>query len=106
MDWFYVSNQQKCGPVPEAQIDDLMRAGTIHGDTLVWHEGLADWQPLRLLRPAAPPPLPPQMPPIIPQDQFATCIECQRSFSQDNMVRLNHSWVCAECKPPLSPAPA
>ena len=95
MDWFYVANNQQAGPVPEAALDDLLRSGTISGETLVWHSGLAEWQPLRAARPGLAP-----APPIIPQTSAVThCAECRKVFPQSEMAFLNRSWVCAACKP-------
>ena len=27
------------------------------------------------------------------------CIECDKAFPLDELVHINHSWVCAQCKP-------
>jgi hypothetical protein len=45
MNWYYVENGQQRGPLTEAQLDDLAKAGTIKSDTLVWAEGMANWLP-------------------------------------------------------------
>jgi hypothetical protein len=45
MDWYYVANGQQAGPVDETQLAELARTGAILFDTLVWHEGLANWRP-------------------------------------------------------------
>jgi len=42
--WFYASNGQQQGPYPDAQLRDLIARGTVTADTLVWSEGMADWQ--------------------------------------------------------------
>jgi hypothetical protein len=42
--WFFASNGQQQGPVPEAQLRDLIARGSITPDTLVWSEGMAGWQ--------------------------------------------------------------
>lgn len=53
MNWYYALNGQQQGPVPETEIASLAAAGTITADTLIWSEGLPDWQPLSLALPAA-----------------------------------------------------
>ncbi|HEU0008219.1 MAG TPA: DUF4339 domain-containing protein, partial [Verrucomicrobiae bacterium] len=53
MNWFYALGGQQQGPVDDGQLDALAAAGTITPDTLVWREGLANWQPLRQARPAS-----------------------------------------------------
>jgi len=77
--WFYAeSSREHRGPVPREEIAALFHSGHISADTLVWRQGLGDWQPLRGLadelglheqaappvtvNPASVPPLPPPMP--------------------------------------------
>jgi hypothetical protein len=42
--WFFASQGQQQGPYPEAQLHDLIAKGTVTAATLVWSEGMADWQ--------------------------------------------------------------
>ena len=42
--WFYASDGQQKGPLPEAQLRDLITRGMVRADTLVWTEGMAGWQ--------------------------------------------------------------
>jgi hypothetical protein len=42
--WFFASNGQQQGPVPEAQFRDSIARGAITPDTLVWTEGMSGWQ--------------------------------------------------------------
>jgi hypothetical protein len=96
MDWFYISNSQQCGPVSDLQLDELLRAGTLTHDTLAWRQGQPEWQPLRAVRPTASPAL---APPPIQGPGIETCAECRQPFAKTDLVFLNHSWVCAKCKP-------
>jgi len=75
MNWFYVDAGQQAGPVPDEQLDELVRSGKVRGDTLVWREGLANWQPYSQARPegvqppapmAPPPPIAGAAPPFAP----------------------------------------
>ncbi len=50
MDWYYVDNGRRIGPVDDATLDLLVRAGAVAAGTLVWHEGMADWQPYAAAR--------------------------------------------------------
>ena len=52
MNWYYVKAGQQTGPVDEAQLDALRSSGQIEAETLVWREGMANWQPYREARPA------------------------------------------------------
>ena len=54
MSWYYADGGQQVGPIEEAALDELVRQGTVRGDTLVWREGMASWQPHGTLRPAPP----------------------------------------------------
>jgi hypothetical protein len=42
--WFFASQGQQQGPFPEAQLREFIARGTVGADTLVWTEGMADWQ--------------------------------------------------------------
>ncbi len=92
MDWYYVDSGNRAGPVDETELDRLVRDGVITASTLVWHAGMADWQPYEKTRAAAP-----TSPGIGTAE--TVCCECGRTFSQDDMIRYQDSWVCAECKP-------
>jgi uncharacterized RDD family membrane protein YckC len=41
-----VKNGEKQGPYSEAQVREMLAAGSIAGTDLTWHEGLPDWVPL------------------------------------------------------------
>jgi len=65
MNWFYVDAGQQAGPVPDEQLDELVRNGKVRGDTLIWREGLANWQPYSQARPEGIQPAPPPPPPMV-----------------------------------------
>ena len=43
--WYYLQGGQQEGPVDGRQLQELVRAGTIQPDDLLWREGMADWSP-------------------------------------------------------------
>jgi len=45
--WYYERGGNSIGPVSQAEVCRLIRTGAIAGSTLLWTEGMADWQPLR-----------------------------------------------------------
>jgi len=106
VDWFYVQNGRQIGPVPVKQFDDLVRSGRITLETLVWREGLVNWQPFgsisatpsSLPTPPAPPPPPGAPPPMLP-GALTACAECGFAFPQSEMIPFASSWICAKCKP-------
>lgn len=42
--WYYITNNQQSGPVNEEEITRLIQNGTIGRDTLLWTEGMDNWQ--------------------------------------------------------------
>lgn len=77
--WYYAEgNRQQQGPLPAETLVERYRAGAITLDTLVWRDGLAQWQPLAELaeelglEAAEPPPADPHTPPPLPPFSVAT----------------------------------
>jgi uncharacterized membrane protein YhaH (DUF805 family) len=64
--WFYAQNGERQGPVNENEAQQLVQAGTIGADTLVWTEGMQDWAKASAVLPmmggTPPPPPPPAAP--------------------------------------------
>ena len=67
--WYYAVDGEQKGPIDAAELNLLIAVSTIGPDTLVWREGMADWQPAAAAlpdseipegweRPATPPPPP------------------------------------------------
>ena len=50
MNWYYSNGGTQAGPIDETELNRLVTLGTVRSDTLVWHEGLASWQPLGVVR--------------------------------------------------------
>lgn len=42
--WFFASQGQQKGPFPEAKLRELIAAGVVTAATLVWTEGMVNWQ--------------------------------------------------------------
>jgi hypothetical protein len=63
--WFFAHEGKQQGPCPEDQLRDLIARGAVGHDTLVWTEGMANWQragEVPGLMPAGMPPPPPLRP--------------------------------------------
>lgn len=43
--WYVNGDGARQGPVDMAELPNLIGAGAVRGDTLVWAEGMAEWQP-------------------------------------------------------------
>lgn len=87
MHWYYADNGQQAGPVSDAELDTLIQNGKVTPETLIWHEGMADWRPCAQARMADSPP------------GNRLCAECGRPFPKDDLIRLEEHWICADCKP-------
>jgi len=44
--WYYAHGSEKKGPIGAVEFDQLVAAGEIASDTLVWCKGMTGWQPL------------------------------------------------------------
>jgi uncharacterized RDD family membrane protein YckC len=104
MNWYYVDAGQQAGPVDDTQMQELVRFGKVQPETLVWHEGMANWQSyqevakpgIRLATAPAPAPMAASL--AQPGDQ-ATCGECGGVFNVQDMIQYGTIRVCARCKP-------
>lgn len=47
MDWFVAKNGEQTGPHTEDAIRAMLARGEVLPESLVWHAGMSDWQPLR-----------------------------------------------------------
>jgi hypothetical protein len=47
--WWYEREGQQAGPVPQAEILELVRSGRLDPGARVWRDGLPSWTPLRLV---------------------------------------------------------
>src|SRR5687767_935138 len=83
MPWFYANAGQQVGPVTDAEFDQLLRDGTIQSTTLVWREGMAEWQPYG----------------TVGHTSAIACSVCGKSFAPDAVVEIGGATVCAQCKP-------
>jgi uncharacterized RDD family membrane protein YckC len=98
MKWYYADAGRQVGPVEDAQLDELARSGAVRDDTLVWREGMANWQPHSAVRgPAKPIPIPAAAVPMAAETRF--CSECGRPHPVHEMVTIGTATVCAQCKP-------
>src|SRR4051794_26159931 len=52
--WYYARDGQQVGPYELVDFQQLIAAGTVRGDDLVWTDGMADWQPAARVPAVAP----------------------------------------------------
>lgn len=90
MQWFYASAGKQSGPINEGNFGQLVREGVIQPTTLVWHDGMADWQPYaNVATNVSPPATPGQL----------TCRECGQLVAEEDTLRIDGATICAACKP-------
>ncbi|MEW6303188.1 MAG: GYF domain-containing protein [Verrucomicrobiota bacterium] len=89
MNWYYAEGTQQTGPITEADLDALFASGRINAATLVWREGMANWQPYGQVKP---------VPAGAPAGTVA-CSQCGGSFPPDEVIQYGGLAVCATCKP-------
>lgn len=100
MNWFYVDGGQQAGPVTDEQLAALRSAGKVTDETLVWHEGLSNWAPLKEAQPASGVPASgAALPDSAEAKPGAVCVECGQLFNIEDMIRHGDAYVCAGCKP-------
>jgi hypothetical protein len=105
MNWYYVEQGQQCGPVDDTQLEALRTTGRIQSETLIWCEGMANWQAYGEVKPAplrlagAPPVAVADAPPVVLASGEVACSECGRYFPPSEVIAYGDRRVCAACKP-------
>jgi len=91
MDCYYAVGTDRKGPVGEDEFQRLIHQGVITPQTLVWREGMANWQPYGGGTP-------PRMTAAGTAGE-AVCAGCGRIFPGSDVVSLGGGLYCASCKP-------
>lgn len=94
MTWYYEQAGEQRGPITDTDLENLFRAGTIRPETMVWREGMDNWQSYSQAKNIA------GAPPLvgaIPGKIF--CAECGKPFAPEEMIKFGDRYVCALCKP-------
>jgi uncharacterized RDD family membrane protein YckC len=104
MNWFYANAGQQAGPVNDADFERLAREGAIQPTTLVWREGMANWEPYANVAPTPQPaPFAPAAPAglaaALPPPGQVACRECGKFVPIEDTMQINGVAICAACKP-------
>lgn len=98
MEWYYAEDGQRFGPYSPEQMTEMVEAGKITAVTLVWRQGMENWQAFQTVShelgggttaTAT----------LAPGASLAFCSQCNRSFATDEMITYQGQWICAQCKP-------
>lgn len=101
MDWYYAESGRQVGPVQEESFDALVRSGVVRPDTLVWQQGMPNWQTYGTVRPVVATPVAPPLDAAVAVAAGSStrfCSECGRPFPQGELIPFGSSFVCATCK--------
>ena len=60
--WYYTRDGQQNGPISEVELKGLVASGRLPDTSLVWAEGMTDWQPISSIHALAPAPAPADAP--------------------------------------------
>jgi uncharacterized RDD family membrane protein YckC len=101
MNWYYVEAGQQAGPVDDAQLQELVRSGKVLPETLVWQQGMANWQPYGEVKPQGLRLANPVTTTAGTAPGEAVCSECGGVFNVQDMIQHGNLRVCAQCKPIL-----
>jgi uncharacterized RDD family membrane protein YckC len=96
MGWYYVERGEQKGPVTDADLATLAGSGKVGPETLVWQEGMPQWQPYHQAQVPASSTL--TVPPS-PQAGDVICTECLGFFPPDQVIKHGDVFICARCKP-------
>ncbi|HUS36655.1 MAG TPA: DUF4339 domain-containing protein [Verrucomicrobiae bacterium] len=84
--YHYNLNGQQLGPVTEEQLRQMVAAGQLNAATLIWREGMAEWQPIAAVIPGI-------------AGTAVQCSVCKEMFPVDQTLQIGGQTVCAGCKP-------
>lgn len=100
MMWYYAVDGKQAGPVSEQDLAALVQSRQLSLDSLVWREGMANWQPLRELQATIPAlgALVPAAPVPAGADEVV-CAECRQIVPKADAIQYSGSYICAACKP-------
>src|ERR1051325_5561029 len=102
MPWFYANAGQQVGPVDDADFERLTREGVIQPGTLVWREGMPQWEPLanvRVTRPLVAPADQAPTDPLTTVPGQILCGECHKLVPARETMQVGNTTICFACKP-------
>jgi len=91
MELYLHQNGEQVGPYTEEQIISMVSSGEISRDDIIWHEGLAEWQPIHSVV-ALPAPIAPQ--PAAVQQAQPTSHQPEQVETNVKQGAIIGGWVC------------
>lgn len=96
MDWYYVEDGTRVGPLSQEALREQAESGRVSEETLVWHEGMSEWEPYGIVRARE------QAKAATPEAataQDVRCAGCQRVLPVGDTVPVGDARFCADCRP-------
>ena len=90
MQWYYAAGDQRQGPIEQAEFDRLVSTGTIKSDTLVWRQGMPNWQPYSTVAGAT------GGVATAVDDGTEVCVVSGKRYPRREMVQYEGKWISAE----------
>lgn len=104
MNWYWVENNERRGPVNDDALESLVSSGRVGPDTLVWREGFAAWTPWRQARPAPAPAPPPPAAPAPPKPAPVEDPDPGKTVALSSAVLLAQAETDRKASAPAKPA--
>jgi len=98
MNLYYADGDQQVGPIGKAQLQTLVKAKKVNAKTLVWQDGMENWQELGVFVRSRRNKSPRPNQAVVSAAQ-SVCSECGQVFAEEEMIHFNDARVCAGCKP-------
>ncbi len=125
MVWYYAEGDRQKGPLSDEEFQDLVNIGRINSETLVWKDGMDNWQPLENTREAGLVKISPALPPLsgshsvsLPQNTIGlnndldsvmsesvnpSCAQCGRNpTGEHDGIKLGNLLLCRNCDADLA----
>ncbi len=96
MQWYYVRDGERQGPVEEEELKRIVDRGEIPRDALIWRSGLSDWERYSSLFGQKADDQ--DLTPSTPTEAKRVCAGCNKEFPDSEVTLHNGQLVCDSCR--------
>jgi uncharacterized RDD family membrane protein YckC len=94
MQWYYAVNNERQGPITEAEFEKFVAEGRIKPETLVWRMGMTEWKPYSAV--AAPTAAAPSAPVAGGTEETEVCAVSGKRYPKREMIQYEGKWISGE----------
>jgi uncharacterized RDD family membrane protein YckC len=95
MQWYYAVNNERQGPITEAEFEKFVAEGRIKPETLVWRMGMTEWKPYSAV--AAPAPVAPSAAGAAASaEETEVCAVSGKRYPKREMIQYEGKWISGE----------